>query len=913
MVRSDSDNSGSSNNSAPKQHIISDCRVPTVSSENDEYDLGKEQNPQFDRNSLVERAKVFDPKFKDSFNEDKFGTLTEGKMRRTSAVIPDQDDIAFHFVSPTLTEVRQRNMEEHIQRKRREEPNLLLPAAPIVSTEQPKKYTAGPLMKAMLDASIHRGDGNYKTRTYVSTSNYIKLPVLKQLPKLLVENPDAPPPPFACIKLRNVCAPKLSVDIKTFQAPKHPKTEWQTNLIVKAIKESFLLRENIKTPQIQDHLVEAMEPVDLKRGAILHSEGDVGEDNFYIVQDGKIELQINNKTVETVTPGKAFGQERLLLCVPNQTTVRAVEPSTLLRLDQTTFRAIMQQQHEKSDPPPPSPAPMTKLWEEEPVADQAPVGPTQVLKSTDEIQLKRTLSAPLMPVQKQETASEPPPRRKSQGATPKKHSKTKVKKMVQKVIKKIIRRKKAKTIPPYDDSTLMKSAIYQQQLALRKAVQQHANSKDDLEFIRVLGEGQFGEVWLVAANLPEPSGRQEFALKIQHLEDDIREDDAEDAIRAEIDVLNQLRHPFMVNLVHVYETEESIDMLLGLIRGGELWEEIHRQADDGNWISGMLPEYKAKFYSYIVADTLTFLHSKKYLFRDLKPENIMIDQDGYPILIDFGFAKKVPAGSKTFTFCGTPNYVAPEIIQTVGHSVGADHWALGIVIYEMLAGENPFFYEGMEQFELYQAIADEEPYPLKEGVGTNLMRDLIDKLLKKDPSERLGFRGGQEILMHPWYDGMPDLNKIRSKQVKVPTCDADLIIEEWEEVEIEEIVEVEVPDLNLEPSTDKSEEVIISPKPSIFSKTFITPTQKGTLKGYFVSPQTKDQRRNSQDRRSMVKGFLDNLGLEDEKDFGKIEKPGLRKDSNLGNYSFSTPDGSEWNKVSINNKGNDGKSFYKFD
>ena len=791
----------------------------------------------FDRNSLVERAKVFDPKFKDSFNADKFGTLTEEQFRRASEVSPDKDDIAFHFVSPTLTEKRQRIMEEHIQLKRQEEPNLLLPAAPIVSEEQPKKYVAGPLIKAMLDASIHRGGGgNYKIRTFVSTSNYIKLPVLKQLPKLLVEKRDAPPPPFACIKLRNVCAPKLSVDIKTFQAPKHPKTEWQTNLIVKAIKESFLLRENIKIPQIQDHLVEAMEPVELKRGAILQSQGEVGEDNFYIVQDGKIELQINNKTVETVTPGKAFGQERLLLRVPNQTTVRAAEPSTLLQLDQITFRAIMQQQHGKSDPPPPPPAPMTKLLEDESVADQAP----------------------LMPVQKKETTSERPSRQKSQGATSTQHSSTKV--------KKIVRRKKAKSIPLYDDSTLMKSAIYQQQLALRKAVQQQANSKNDLEFIRVLGEGQFGEVWLVSANLPEPSGRQEFALKIQHLEDDIREDDAEDSIRAEIDVLNQLRHPFMVNLVHVYETEESIDMLLGLIRGAELWEEIHRQTDDGTWISGMLPEYKAKFYSYIVVDALAFLHSKEYLFRDLKPENIMIDQDGYPILIDFGFAKKVPAGSKTFTFCGTPNYVAPEIIQTVGHSVGADHWALGIVIYEMLAGENPFFYEGMEQFELYQAITEEEPYPLKEGAGSNLMRDLIDKLLKKDPSERLGFGSGQEILMHPWYDGMPDLNKIRSKQVKVPTCGEDLIIEEWEDVEIEENIELEekVPELDLEITADKNEEIIISPEPSIFTNTFITPTKKGTLKGYFVCPKTKDQRRSSQDRRSMVKGFLDNLGLEDE-------------------------------------------------
>jgi serine/threonine protein kinase len=295
---------------------------------------------------------------------------------------------------------------------------------------------------------------------------------------------------------------------------------------------------------------------------------------------------------------------------------------------------------------------------------------------------------------------------------------------------------------------------------------------DDLERISVLGEGQFGEVWLCQATIQ--TSMEKFALKIQPKVNESQGEEAENAIRKEIATMQALHHPFLAHLVHDYEDNENMYMLMGLIPGGELWELIHKQDDAGDWTSG-IPESHAKFYALVMADALAYMHSKQFIFRDLKPENVMIDADGYPLLVDFGLSKQLGSDEKfkTFTFCGTPNYVSPEIVQSVGYGFGIDHWALGVIIYEMIAGENPFYFHEMSESELYQAICEEEHYPLKcKEKGTALggpLVDLINKLLEKDPTLRMGMLTGDEmdLFQHAWFDGL-DLAKIRSKQMPAP-------------------------------------------------------------------------------------------------------------------------------------------------
>jgi protein kinase A len=310
------------------------------------------------------------------------------------------------------------------------------------------------------------------------------------------------------------------------------------------------------------------------------------------------------------------------------------------------------------------------------------------------------------------------------------------------------------------------SIFQKRRAAVRMSVQSDIRL-EDLERISLLGEGQFGEVYLVAAdvfNTGIDALKQKFALKSQFKTDDIR-DNATESIKREIEMIETIQHPGIVDLVNTYEDVDSIYMLMGLIGGGELWNVIHKEEADGNWVSGISEDH-AKFYTLIVADTLAYMHSQQYVYRDLKPENVMIDAEGYPIIVDFGFAKYCP--DKTYTFCGTPNYVAPEIVRSSGHNAGVDNWALGVMLYEMIAGENPFYFDGMDQVDLYESICHEKYYPFPTKPSKELV-DLVNGLLEKDPAQRLGMLvgGSKDILQHKWFDGL-DLDKVRARQVKAP-------------------------------------------------------------------------------------------------------------------------------------------------
>lgn len=316
--------------------------------------------------------------------------------------------------------------------------------------------------------------------------------------------------------------------------------------------------------------------------------------------------------------------------------------------------------------------------------------------------------------------------------------------------------------PKEGGGSVLANAIIKERERRRKAVEGNVKF-DDLEMLEVLGDGQFGEVWLVETTLD--GEKQKFALKRQEKKEQNMKE-----IRRELQVTQELTtsHPMIVELVHTFESEDSIDMLMGLITGGELWDVVHREDDDGNWTSG-IPESQAKFYALLIADTLAFMHAHNYVYRDLKPENVMIDGDGYPVIVDFGFAKVCE--DMTFTFCGTPNYVSPEIIRNTGHNASADYWALGVVIFEMIAGEHPFYVDGMDNMMVFESICKEPHYPLskvKSDVSDEAV-ELVDALLEKEVADRLGMLSGKskDIMDHKWFDGL-DLRALRSKKVKAP-------------------------------------------------------------------------------------------------------------------------------------------------
>ena len=185
---------------------------------------------------------------------------------------------------------------------------------------------------------------------------------------------------------------------------------------------------------------------------------------------------------------------------------------------------------------------------------------------------------------------------------------------------------------------------------------------DDLNMVRILGAGTFGKVWLVTR---KPEGKEAYALKVQVKKQLIEYNQAEGVIR-EKNIMVKLDHPFIIKMVSHRKDDDKLYMLLKMYQGGELQTVIHTDTRDG------IPEWAAKFYAANMLEGLSYMHHRHIIYRDLKPENVLLDSDGYTVIIDLGFAKIIK--DKTYTFCGTPLYLAPEIIMQKGHNAGADHW-----------------------------------------------------------------------------------------------------------------------------------------------------------------------------------------------------------------------------------------------
>uniref|UniRef100_A0A7S3L968 cGMP-dependent protein kinase n=1 Tax=Amphora coffeiformis TaxID=265554 RepID=A0A7S3L968_9STRA len=286
---------------------------------------------------------------------------------------------------------------------------------------------------------------------------------------------------------------------------------------------------------------------------------------------------------------------------------------------------------------------------------------------------------------------------------------------------------------------------------------------ENLEKKTILGEGGFGQVWLVKdMTASDPKG---YALKIQSKHELILSGDAQVAVR-EKNIMAALSHPNVIKLLASYQDTDFLYFLLDLVQGGELYSLLWPVDGDGD-DPVILPEDQAKFYALGIADALAHVHEKGFVYRDMKPENVMIDAQGYPVLVDFGLAKYIENGEKTFTLRGTPGYLPPECILNVGHSFSADHWSMGVLIYELLCGDSPFFFFGIEQVELYRSIAEDD-YPAPKSLSAAAV-SMIGGLLTKDPSMRLGSleKGEIDIVNHEWFDGL-DVYSMRQRKLEAP-------------------------------------------------------------------------------------------------------------------------------------------------
>lgn len=278
----------------------------------------------------------------------------------------------------------------------------------------------------------------------------------------------------------------------------------------------------------------------------------------------------------------------------------------------------------------------------------------------------------------------------------------------------------------------------------------------DLVKFRILGVGTFGKVWLVSHR---KTGKP-YALKMLNKREIIQHHQVEGVIR-EKNIMSSVDHPFVVNLVCTFQDDRSLYMVIDLVQGGELFSVIHTDSRDG------VPNANARFYAACILESLSHLHHRHICYRDLKPENILIDGLGYCVLVDLGFAKIVM--DKTYTLCGTPEYLAPEIILSKGHDKGVDYWALGVLVYEMLVGRSPFYSYGTDQVSLFKRIVQVKYSFPPGGLVNNLAQDLIQRLIVRRQSNRFGClaRGDMDIRDHSWLSFI-DVDKLLKKKIPAP-------------------------------------------------------------------------------------------------------------------------------------------------
>lgn len=230
-------------------------------------------------------------------------------------------------------------------------------------------------------------------------------------------------------------------------------------------------------------------------------------------------------------------------------------------------------------------------------------------------------------------------------------------------------------------------------------------------------------------------------------------------VTQEVDILRKVDNPFIVNLYSTMQDTDNLYMILEFACGGELFTHMRNQ--------GHLSEEDTRFYISELVLLLQYLHDRSIAYRDLKPENILIDRNGHVKLTDFGFAKELgPEG--TITMCGTPEYLAPEIIRGESYSHHVDWWALGILMYEMLAGFPPFYDEEEDNpVAIYTKIlAGQVRFPS----GMELYaKDVIKRLLMQDVSQRLGSLegGAEDVKRHRFFRGC-DWDALAARTVKAP-------------------------------------------------------------------------------------------------------------------------------------------------
>lgn len=283
---------------------------------------------------------------------------------------------------------------------------------------------------------------------------------------------------------------------------------------------------------------------------------------------------------------------------------------------------------------------------------------------------------------------------------------------------------------------------------------------DDFEPIRTVGTGSYGRVILV-----QDIRRKEetYALKVLSKERIVQKKQVEHTL-SERKIQSAISFPFIARMIGCFKDNANLFIVYEYVKGGEMFSHLRRLTKFSETVS--------RFYAAQIVLIIEYLHNLDIVYRDIKPENILFDSNGYIKLTDFGFAKRLK-NARTYTLCGTPEYLAPEVILGRGYTMAVDYWSLGVLIYEMAVGYPPFFADQpMKVCE--KIVTGKTAYPSHLGPE---LKHLLANLLELDLTKRLGNmkHGVDDIKNHPWLSSI-DWMAIYKKQIQapiIPDCPSD--------------------------------------------------------------------------------------------------------------------------------------------
>jgi len=276
-------------------------------------------------------------------------------------------------------------------------------------------------------------------------------------------------------------------------------------------------------------------------------------------------------------------------------------------------------------------------------------------------------------------------------------------------------------------------------------------SLESFTTISVLGKGSYAKVLLVK----KKDNDQLYAMKILKKKA-VFEKHQERHVISEKEILSKMNNcPFLVRFYYSFQNEKKLFFVLEYCPGGELFNLIQSK--------GKLSEAQTRFYACQIVLALEALHKNDIVYRDLKPENVLLDQEGYIKITDFGLSKTNVVQNDAKSICGTPEYLAPEVVQMSKYGKPVDWWTLGCIIFEMITGLPPFYKSNRK--ELFEGIKFENP-KLPYNI-TNEAKLIISQLLTKDPTKRLGYNGALEVRNHAWFTGV-NWNYVLEKRYEPP-------------------------------------------------------------------------------------------------------------------------------------------------